>query len=348
MIEEQPVIFLHIPKTAGTTLSHIIERQYSSEHIVSFGSDTHKSIQKFKSLSRKRRARIRMLKGHMGFGLHKYFPNNANRSPAVYFTLMRNPVERVISHYHHVLQYPTHYLYTYTNNGLLDLDSFLKTKIPLMLDNGQTRLISGVWENVPFGACDADILAIAKKNLHEHFALLGLTERFDETLCLLRIVLGWSHDIAYVRTNVATQRPRPEEVSAETRATIIECNQLDIALYKYATQLFEDKVQQYGSVLTDQVNALTSRSRIEALQNYADIMTRDYRVTSNIPAIGGLLVWLRKNLTSHLREPYLDPILERQVEFNRQLLQEMQAMVENQNHLLDCINELKKHIHTEE
>jgi hypothetical protein len=47
----QPVIFLHIPKTAGTTLHDIIERQYAPDVIYTFGSDAHDSVEKFLKLS---------------------------------------------------------------------------------------------------------------------------------------------------------------------------------------------------------------------------------------------------------------------------------------------------------
>jgi hypothetical protein len=52
----------------------------------------------------------------------------------------------------------------------------------------------------------------------------------------------------------------------------------------------------------------------------ADVMQRDYQVRSRIPLLGGLVAWLRRNLTSHLWEPYLDPTLERQVAFNQSLV----------------------------
>jgi hypothetical protein len=51
----------------------------------------------------------------------------------------------------------------------------------------------------------------------------------------------------------------------------------------------------------------------------SDVALREYEVRSGAPLVGPLIVWLRKNLTSHLREPYLDPIVERQVSFNRRV-----------------------------
>jgi FkbM family methyltransferase len=56
----------------------------------------------------------------------------------------------------------------------------------------------------------------------------------------------------------------------------------------------------------------------------ADVMQRGYVVRSNAPLVGPLIAWVRRNLTSHLREPYLDPTLERQVAFNREVAQALQ------------------------
>jgi hypothetical protein len=59
-------------------------------------------------------------------------------------------------------------------------------------------------------------------------------------------------------------------------------------------------------------------------------MLRDYDVRSQVPVIGGLIAWIRRNMTSHLREPYLDPTLERQIAFNRRLVQEIQDIATTQ------------------
>jgi hypothetical protein len=70
---------------------------------------------------------------------------------------------------------------------------------------------------------------------------------------------------------------------------------------------------------------------LKVAQSQADVMLRDYRVRSRIPLLGGLVAWVRRNLTSHLREPYLDPILERQVVFNRSVvtwMEQIQARLE--------------------
>lgn len=69
------------------------------------------------------------------------------------------------------------------------------------------------------------------------------------------------------------------------------------------------------------------------LQNMADVALRDYRIRSHIPIIGRLIELIRYHLTSHIKEAYLDPIIERQVMFNYQvvrLLYELSRTKEDQ------------------
>lgn len=55
------------------------------------------------------------------------------------------------------------------------------------------------------------------------------------------------------------------------------------------------------------------------IEAHSDVALRGYVVRSKAPLIGPLLAWVRRNLTSHLREPYLDPMIERQVAQNWRL-----------------------------
>lgn len=82
----QTVIFLHLPRTAGTTLHRIIERQVRPEGIFSIGWTEQESVQAYRELSQARKAEIRMVRGHMAFGLHEFVPG-----PSTYFTLLRDP-----------------------------------------------------------------------------------------------------------------------------------------------------------------------------------------------------------------------------------------------------------------
>jgi hypothetical protein len=234
-------IFLHIPKTAGTTLLSILDRQYPKQAIHSFGGDAHVSVAEFKALDDESRAQIRLLRGHMAYGLHEYLPGSV-----VYFTVLRDPVARVISYYNYIRRTPPHYLYDVVTQQNMSLPDLLESKLPLMMNDGQVRLISGVWGEPAFGGVTEEMLEKAQKNLARSFIVVGLTERFDQTLCLLKENLNWQQDITYQRLNVSRQGLAGRGLPAAAVDLIQRVNRQDIALYAYARELFKAQCAQRG------------------------------------------------------------------------------------------------------
>jgi hypothetical protein len=252
---EQAVVFLHVLKTAGTTLHRIIERQYRPEQTYSVGLVEGESLAGLAELSETRRAKIRMLRGHMGFGVHRFLPG-----PSTYVTILRDPVERVISYYYFVLRTPDHYFHHALTSGDVGLKAFIRDKMHVMADNAQTRTISGVWQKPGFGECTQQTLETAKRHLRQHFAIVGLTERFDETLLLLRRGFRW-RNVFYTRHNVTSDRPRRDELSPSTLDALVEANRLDIELYRYAAELFEGQVRQQGPSFAGEVRRFQLANR---------------------------------------------------------------------------------------
>ncbi len=76
------------------------------------------------------------------------------------------------------------------------------------------------------------------------------------------------------------------------------------------------------------IHEVLTRGALGQLADQADVMLYGYVVRSRLPIIGPFVAWLRKNLTSHLREPYLDPMFTRQVAFNQRVVQQFQAFNE--------------------
>lgn len=69
---------------------------------------------------------------------------------------------------------------------------------------------------------------------------------------------------------------------------------------------------------------------LQALLANAKTMLRGYVVSSRLPLFGPLLAWIRRNLTSHLREPYIDPTFERQEQFNQQVAQLLATVIQQE------------------
>jgi glycosyltransferase involved in cell wall biosynthesis len=71
-----------------------------------------------------------------------------------------------------------------------------------------------------------------------------------------------------------------------------------------------------------------SHTQIDALRAAAQVAMPDYQVRSDTPVVGDVVAWARRNLTSHLREPYLDPIIARQEAFNKLILDSLLPALE--------------------
>lgn len=69
------------------------------------------------------------------------------------------------------------------------------------------------------------------------------------------------------------------------------------------------------------IEAIAELLRRRALDLQADAMLGGCTVRSKAPLIGGLIAWIRRNLTAHLREPYVDPTFKRQVALNQRMIQ---------------------------
>ena len=230
------LIFLHIPKTGGLTLNSIIEHQYKGCPIFSiYNHRTGSPIDTLKTLPETERRKLRVVRGHMPFGVHKFLPQTSK-----YITILREPVNRVISHYCYILTQPDHYLYNIVKSKNMSLKEYITSGITNELNNGQTRLLSGI-SDVAFGRCGYDMLETAKRNLDEYFITIGLFERYDEFLILLKQILGLGYPF-YTIKNTARINIRKSDLPKDTIRTIENYNELDINLYRHAKDIFEKQL----------------------------------------------------------------------------------------------------------
>ncbi len=239
------IIFLHIPKTAGSTFLSIFMREYRSANIFRlYGDKTIRSIdaiEKFKELPEHDRMKIEVLIGHMKFGLHEYM-----QQPVTYITFLREPIERIISHYYYVLRFSDHYLHDQVIAEKINLKDFIVRGLTDETNNGQTRLLSGVGKSLPYGDCPPEMLDSAIDNISKHFSAVGISERFDESLILMTNLFGWrSH--YYYKKNVTKKRAIKDEIPLDTLEAIKKYNQLDIQLYERVKKDFMERLARQPS-----------------------------------------------------------------------------------------------------
>jgi hypothetical protein len=290
--QEQSVIFLHIPKTAGSTLNKIIDHQYKQTSIFTRHYFPDEFNDEFRKLPEERRKKIRVLKGHMFFGLHEYLPQ-----PSTYITLLRDPVERIISNYYMILEDPQNIFHKDVTSKHMSLKDFVCSDLSdgiVTLNNGQARMLSGVEANTAggFEEHSNEILELARINLKEHFIVAGLQEKFDETLILLRRAFGW-RNIFYIKIGGDKPRPKKKDIPRETLNIIEKYNELDIELYKYAKERFDEQVLQQGPSFEKELREFRSWNKVYS-KVYGNIygffrpMTRGFRrLYSTIRSQGG-------------------------------------------------------------
>jgi len=249
-----------MPKAGGMTLSRIIQRQYGNRNVSwipynnkamqniekefrrhpvisidellqKFYRQAKKDVQKL-PVARKKGLKV-LMTGHVPFGLHRYLANHF-----AYITILRNPIDRVISYYYYATKLQKHYFsLKYSNMSLKDcIISGMSTE----LNNYQTRLLSDT-AHVPFGHLPRETLETAKRNLQEKFSVVGLLEKYDETLILLRRKFGWKFPF-YIIKNTTKNRPKRRDIPQDTIDVIEKYNKLDMELYNYAKEIFEKQI----------------------------------------------------------------------------------------------------------
>jgi Galactose-3-O-sulfotransferase len=229
-IAGEALIFLHVPKSAGTTLNRLIEWEYPIFEIYSVDPVLFRwSTARLWRLPQRRLKRFRVFKGHMPFGLHEILPQ-----PATYITVLRGAVERVISAYYFMRNYKLHPNSWKFRRERWTLEDFVRCS---PRENVQTKMIAGADYDAP---CTAEILAKAKNNL-QYFSVVGLTEHFEESLALMKLRFGWKLE-SYSSFNVTRTRPKKRDLSQSILDLIAERNRFDIELYECATKIFEEAI----------------------------------------------------------------------------------------------------------
>ena len=240
------LIFVHMFKSGGNTLNRILDWEYNPLRIFSVnGRYCRWSYRKLTECPAGMLAGMQVFRGHMPFGLHRFLPQ-----PWTYITLQRNPIQRTISGYFarvNRVYYPDH-----RKTKKLTFEEYLRT---LAHNNSQTKMIAGLNKSADFlaGECTEETLAVAKDNLRKYFSLVGITERFEETLALAKIKFGWKIE-HYGSFNIT--QGRPKAMAPEALALVAEYNRFDVQLYQYAVSLFEEAIARDADGIRGEIEAV--------------------------------------------------------------------------------------------
>jgi len=204
------IVFLHIPKTAGSTFQFILENTFG----VSACHTNHTKQDFFRpddfEFARKFFPRMKSLAGH-----NLVDPLALDIPGAFHVTFLREPVARVFSHYQDMIL---------TGGKTWTFEEFMEKSG--VAENLHVRLMAG-----------EPNLDKAKKYL-ERCDFVGLTEKFDLSLHILEKLTPLPLNLNYKRRRTAATNTVRQPVARDPRMIELarERNRLDLALYDFAVQ----------------------------------------------------------------------------------------------------------------
>lgn len=249
MHDEKPkLIFMHIPKTGGTTLDQVLNRE-ARGNVYWLSGGARNAMQRLADMPRDEALSFDLYAGHLPWGLHTVIP-----SPCRYISMLRDPVERLVSHYYHVHGEPEHHSYKQVVEGGMSLLDFVSSDISVEIGNLQTRYFAGLEpHDIPLGQLTDEIYDLAIQHIEEDFAAIGVQEYFDHSLLLFGEVLGWKHKPFYTSKRVNTERPRRREIADDVRRIAAERNSFDLKLHTWAVERVRKAIDERGAEFLDRL-----------------------------------------------------------------------------------------------
>ncbi len=272
LLEPSPLYFMHVPKTGGMALGQWLRRAYGQGYfdldLPQITKLTGRSIRDFRCYHA----------WHHGRSMFDWL----GRGDLMVITMLRDPVERVVSgfkfHQRRAVEKPANWKPEYLTmmrpiqHSRIE-DSLEHEVITRRLSNGQVRLL-GIRKDYaaflttlrqnrqsdtllrPYDVpvlSDPDNLPLLYANARawlNEMAVVGLTERYAESLQLMGDLLGIPVPGEPPRANVNPQRADPamryrDQLAPDVIARLEELNRYDLELYAHATELFEQQWARY-------------------------------------------------------------------------------------------------------
>ncbi len=235
-------VFLHVPRTGGTTVRLVAEANLPLGQILAiYGPDIEHPEQCLQRLHEPTRRALKLIRGHISFGIHKHMP----WARCYYFTLVRNPIQRVWSLWNYAYRHKAHHLYEALHE-LGSIGAAVRAGVSVEFNNGMCRQLSGLdgpFPQEPYGSTlipyGPDETEAAFEEVMERVDLrqisVGTTEYFDAFLYVLAETMDWKNrDHGKANTGPPFHN---SFLSDDDHAAILEYNKHDTRLWEFATSM---------------------------------------------------------------------------------------------------------------
>jgi hypothetical protein len=325
-IQAPPVYLFHIPKTAGSSLGAVFRPAYAASEIF-----TRQTVKTFGQFSLANLRNFRCYCCHYGIGLFDL----VGRTDLLTITMLRDPIERVVSHYYFhqkwVLRDGMEKHPQYSQEMIAYVQSDIKAwlDIPELAEpfhNEQTRFLgvatdlshyfkqgtiarrntqlptSLLPKPAPLEKVDmAQAAATARQRL-EAMTIVGLTERFDESVEMICGMLGIPIPVKTPRANLGPQKKDVDihryrrQLAPDLLEQLEALNTYDQELYRCACELFEQQLARFRATPQRTYSIaprllMPVRKRIRAAWRKA---TQDRPAIARHPFVQGAKSWIKR------------------------------------------------------
>lgn len=299
LVANEQLVFVHVPKTGGLTFRGLLANHFDFDETCPnpdewwwVARDTKENV-----------ARYRLFNGH-----YVYSVGELLRNP-VYITMLRHPVDRLVSTHRYILKNPNSFQYDYVAGRRMSVEEFLENPVTA---SAQTNWQAGFVGSVPVrelldhqtkmsedpswrdasGASFYPSLGVdvAIERL-ERFAMFGLCERFQDAAFMLQYVFGWKPATDYQSFNITTGGARRADLDPRLIDLVLSRNAQDATLHEHATKLFDvrfrrmcdELLERYGDASHARMRfPLLPEVMVELLQRHYERRRRGSRSGSRV------------------------------------------------------------------
>ena len=236
-LKDRRIAFVHVPKTAGTSLGNIFSELYG-QRVIHVNLPSNEGD--FPSLLAGRCLSMDdfdVVSGHMPVGFARtIYPN------LFMLSVLRRPIDRVLSDYRYVLGKSDHPLHERLASGMWSRLDFFRCKYA---SNIQCRRLFPFEKNedgVYYKTINDQTLLDGALDTLGKLDCVGLTERFADTLKLIAAKLDWP-SVPEIRFDNRTENSTIDFPTGEERAGLEENNALDQDLYQAAEKRFTSDLE---------------------------------------------------------------------------------------------------------
>eukprot|EP00051_Salpingoeca_urceolata_P002831 m.53166 g.53166 ORF g.53166 m.53166 type:complete len:316 (+) comp12356_c0_seq2:337-1284(+) len=232
------VYFVHLRKSGGSTVEYMLLREAQlTQYMVDVkrrGAERPEpgKFHIFRWFQSNQLGKI----GHYNKSQNHHLNRRDKFRPYVYFTVLRHPVSRVVSFY-----WFCHRFWRY-KDIVLHPNGTSKLSLTEFVEQGHALNDHQYWATRSDGD---DGVADAKRTLSTQYLVVGVVERFNETMVALQAALGL--DTHYEHRNTGHYPAHASlSITDLERATILKHNQRDLALWEHANTLLDRQIECHG------------------------------------------------------------------------------------------------------